>query len=142
MALQLVRNAVAHGVEDGPTRMALGKPARATVDITLHRNEANQVELVVSDDGAGLNVASVRARLQKLGWFTERQLEDMDPAQVLAQIFRPGLSTTAQAGEHAGRGVGLDIVSGEVRRLGARLRVSTRPGHGTTFRVLLPGDAR
>lgn len=142
VALQLVRNAVAHGVEEASTRIALGKPAMGAVDVSLHRSEANQVELVVSDDGAGLDVASVRARLQELGWFTDRQLEEMSPAQVLAQIFRPGLSTAAQAGEHAGRGVGLDIVSDEVRRLGARLRVSTRPGRGTTFRVLLPGEAR
>jgi two-component system, chemotaxis family, sensor kinase CheA len=61
----------------------------------------------------------------------------MSSAQVLAQIFRPGFSTSDTAGEHAGRGVGLDIVSAEVRRLGARLLVSTKPGQGTTFRVRL-----
>jgi HPt (histidine-containing phosphotransfer) domain-containing protein len=137
VAVQLVRNAVVHGVEDGRTRAALGKPALATVDVTLHRNDTNQVELVVRDDGAGLDVTRVRARLQALGWFKGSQLDEMSPAQVLAQIFRPGFSTATSAGEHAGRGVGLDIVSAEVRRLGARLLVSTKPDHGTTFRVRL-----
>ncbi|KQW00416.1 ATP-binding protein [Rhizobacter sp. Root1221] len=137
VAVQLVRNAVVHGVEDGRTRAALGKPATATVDVTLHRNDTNQVELVVRDDGAGLDVVRVRARLQALGWFKASQLDEMSTAQVLAQIFRPGFSTATSAGEHAGRGVGLDIVSAEVRRLGARLLVSTKPDHGTTFRVRL-----
>ena len=137
LAVQLVRNAVAHGVEDGLTRAALGKPATATVDVTLHRTAADQVELVVKDDGAGLDVARVRARLLALGWVSGPQLDEMSTAQVIAQIFRPGFSTVAQPGEHAGRGVGLDIVSAEVRRLGARLLVSTQPGQGTAFHVRL-----
>lgn len=137
VAVQLVRNAVVHGVENGDTRAALGKPATATVDVTLHRNASNQVELVVKDDGAGLDTDRVRARLRALGWFGDRQLGEMSSAQVLAQIFRPGFSTSDTADEHAGRGVGLDIVSAEVRRLGARLLVSTKPGQGTTFRVRL-----
>jgi len=137
VAVQLVRNAVVHGVEDGDTRAALGKPATAAVDVTLHRNASNQVELVVKDDGAGLDTDRVRARLRALGWFGDAQLGEMSSAQVLAQIFRPGFSTSDTAGEHAGRGVGLDIVSAEVRRLGARLLVSTKPGQGTTFRVRL-----
>lgn len=137
IAVQLVRNAVVHGVEDGDTRAAHGKPATASVDVTLQRNATNHVELVVRDDGAGLDTDRVRARLATLGWFGDAQLAEMSTAQVLAQIFRPGFSTADRAGEHAGRGVGLDIVSAEVRRLGARLLVSTRPNQGTTFRVRL-----
>lgn len=137
IALQLVRNAAVHGIEEPARRAASGKPPVATVEVTLRRDEADQVELAVRDDGAGVDVARVRQRLIALGWFNEAQLADMSPAQRLAQIFRPGFSTTTEAGEHAGRGVGLDIVSAEVRRLGARLLVSTRPGQGTTFRVRL-----
>lgn len=137
ISLQLVRNAVVHGVEDATTRAALGKPAVANVDVTLHRNADNQVELIVRDDGAGLDADRVRARLRTLGWYTDAQLAEMSTAQVLAQIFKPAFTTSATAGEHAGRGVGLDIVSAEVRRLGARLLVSSQPHRGTTFRVRL-----
>jgi two-component system chemotaxis sensor kinase CheA len=79
----------------------------------------------------------VRARLISLGWFNEAQLAEMSTSQIVAQIFKPGFSTADKTDEHAGRGVGLDIVANEVRHLGARLLVSSRAQLGTTFRVKL-----
>lgn len=137
IALQLVRNAVVHGVEDAATRSARAKPAQAQVEVELARDEADQWCLLVRDDGAGINPERVRARLLALGWFTDAQLAEMSVSQVVAQIFRAGFSTAEQATEHAGRGVGLDIVAQEVRRLGARLMVSSRAHQGTTFRIRL-----
>jgi chemotaxis protein histidine kinase CheA len=137
IALQLVRNAVVHGVEDATTRAARGKPAQARIEVTFSRDEADQLQLLVRDDGAGLDPARVRARLIALAWFTETQLAEMSTSQIVAQVFKPGFSTTDQTDEHAGRGVGLDIVANEVRRLGARLLVSSRAQQGTTFRVKL-----
>jgi chemotaxis protein histidine kinase CheA len=61
----------------------------------------------------------------------------MTPGQIVGQIFRPGFSTATHAGEHAGRGVGLDLVAALVRELGARLLVSSRRGRGTELRVRL-----
>ena len=137
IALQLVRNAAVHGVEDASTRKACGKPAEAQIEVELERDEADQLQLVVRDDGAGLNAERVRERLLALGWFNEAQLADMSTSQIVAQVFKPGFSTADQADEHAGRGVGLDIVADEVRRLGARLLVSSRAQQGTTFRIKL-----
>jgi len=77
--------------------------------------------------------------LLSLGWFNEAQLGEMSLSQIVSQVFKPGFSTEASAGEHAGRGVGLDIVANEVRRLGARLVVTSRAGEGTTFRVRTAG---
>ncbi len=135
IALQLVRNAVMHGVEDPATRAAHHKPATATVEVQLHREADNTIELVVRDDGAGLDVDRVRARVIELGWMTPAQLDEMSHAQIASQIFKPGFSTAKTTSEHAGRGVGLDIVSTEVQRLGARLLVSSRNQNGMTFRV-------
>ncbi|GAB4555723.1 MAG: hypothetical protein Tsb007_13060 [Rhizobacter sp.] len=137
IALQLVRNAAVHGVEDATTRAARGKPAEACIEVELARDEADQLELVVRDDGAGLSAERVRTRLLALGWFNEAQLADMSTSQIVAQVFKPGFSTADKTDEHAGRGVGLDIVANEVRRLGARLLVSSRAQLGTTFRIKL-----
>jgi len=137
IALQLVRNAAVHGVEDATTRAARGKPAEAQIEVEFERDEADQLQLVVRDDGAGLSAERVRARLLALGWFNEAQLADMSTSQIVAQVFKPGFSTVDKADEHAGRGVGLDIVANEVRRLGARLLVSSRAQLGTTFRIKL-----
>lgn len=137
IALQLVRNAVVHGVEDAATRAATGKPAEARIDVAFTREDADEPCLLVRDDGAGLDPGRVRARLLALGWFNETQLAEMSASQVVAQVFKPGFSTADKADEHAGRGVGLDIVANEVRRLGARLLVSSRAQQGTEFRVKL-----
>jgi two-component system, chemotaxis family, sensor kinase CheA len=137
IALQLVRNAVVHGVEDVTTRVARNKPATAAIDVRLHRDQDNTVELAVQDDGGGLDLDRIRQRLIDLGWMTPAQVAELGDAQLASQIFRPGFSTAQGAGEHAGRGVGLDIVSAEVRRLGARLLVSSRPEQGMAFRVRL-----
>jgi HPt (histidine-containing phosphotransfer) domain-containing protein len=139
IALQLVRNAVVHGVEEGATRVARNKPLTASIDVRLHRDSDNTVELAVQDDGGGLDLDRIRERLVALGWFTPPQVAEMSAAQLASQIFRPGFSTAEGSDEHAGRGVGLDIVSAEVRRLGARLLVSSRPQQGMLFRVRLAG---
>jgi two-component system chemotaxis sensor kinase CheA len=137
IALQLVRNAVVHGVEDPATRAARGKPVEARIDVEFSRDEADQFNLLVRDDGAGINPERVRARLMALGWFNEAQLAEMSISQIVSHVFKPGFSTIDKADEHAGRGVGLDIVANEVRRLGARLLVSSRAEQGTVFRVKL-----
>lgn len=137
IALQLVRNAAVHGVEDATTRAARGKSAEARIEVEFERDEADQLQLLVRDDGAGLNAERVRAQLLALGWFNEAQLADMSTSQIVAQVFKPGFSTAEKTDEHAGRGVGLDIVANEVRRLGARLLVSSRAQQGTTFRIKL-----
>ncbi len=137
IALQLVRNAVFHGVEDATTRAAQGKPTEACIEVEVSRDDDQQLQLLVRDDGSGLSAERVRSRLLALGWFNEAQLAEMSTSQIVSQVFKPGFSTADKTDEHAGRGVGLDIVAHEVRRLGARLLVSSRMNQGTAFRVKL-----
>lgn len=139
IAIQLVRNAVAHGIEAPSHRQAAGKPAEGTVKVSFAwLEDEGEVGLEVHDDGIGLSPQRVRRRLLELGWFSEEQLRDMPDSQVINQIFRSGFSTAGEAGEHSGRGVGLDVVSAQIRALGARLTLSSQRGRGTTFRVRLP----
>ena len=138
IAVQLARNAVAHGIESPATRTASGKDAKGRVDVQLVRNEADWT-LSVRDDGRGLAAASVRARLIELGWYTAAQLESFDDKQVIAHIFKPGFSTAESLTLHAGRGIGLDVVQANVQRLGARMMLSSTPGQFTEFKIRFSG---
>ncbi len=135
IAIQLVRNAVAHGVEDSATRQAAGKSAEGQLNVNLTRDEAGEWQLSVRDDGGGLNAAHIRQKLIDLSWYTPSQLESFSDKQIVSHIFKPGFSTADKAGPHAGRGVGLDVVQSNVQSMGARLLLSTVPNQYTEFKV-------
>jgi chemosensory pili system protein ChpA (sensor histidine kinase/response regulator) len=133
--LHLVRNAVAHGIEDPETRRKAGKPEAGTITLSA-RQEAGELLLDVQDDGAGLDYV----RLQQMA--VERGLvppgtSPQDPA-VSEIIFLSGVTTRADADEVSGRGLGCDVVRREVERLGGHIQVSSQRGLGTTFTITLP----
>ena len=134
IAVQLLRNAVVHGVESPLLRRAAGKPEEGQLEVQLVRGESEWT-LSVRDDGAGLSAARVRQKLLDLGWYTAAQLESFDDRQIVAHIFKPGFSTAGGVSMHAGRGVGLDVVQANVRKLGARLLLSSTPGRFTEFKI-------
>ena len=137
IAVQLVRNAVVHGVETPKVRAAAGKPDEGKVDVQLVRGETEWT-LSVQDDGAGLSAARVRQKLLDLGWYTAAQLDSFDDRQIVSHIFKPGFSTAGGASMHAGRGVGLDLVQANVQKLGARILLSSTPGQFTEFKIKFP----
>ncbi|MBA2963622.1 MULTISPECIES: ATP-binding protein [Ramlibacter] len=134
IAVQLLRNALAHGVEPPAERRAAGKPEEGKVEVQLVRGEADWC-LSVRDDGGGLSAPRVRQRLLDLRWYTPAQLENFDDRQIVSHIFRPGFSTASDVSLHAGRGVGLDLVQANVQKLGARLTLSSTPGRHTEFKI-------
>jgi two-component system chemotaxis sensor kinase CheA len=130
--LHLVRNAVDHGVELPAKRLAAGKPAQAriTVSATLR---GSQVEVVVGDDGAGLNFESIRAQAAK------RSLPAPDDERELARVlFMPGFSTAPIVTDISGRGVGLDVVKSRIESLRGAVDVVSEPGRGTRFILTVP----
>lgn len=134
IAVQLLRNAITHGVEAPVTRREAGKAEAGQVSVRLSRGETDWT-LVVRDDGAGLSAPRVRRKLLELGWYTAAQLQELDDRQVVAHIFKPGFSTAPGVSMHAGRGVGLDVVQANVQRLGGRLLLASTPGEYTEFKV-------
>jgi chemotaxis protein histidine kinase CheA len=136
IAIQLLRNAVVHGVETPAARQVAGKAAEGQVSVALGPDEAGQWQLTVRDDGAGLSASDVRRRLLELGWYSAEQLQSFSDKQIVANIFKPGFSTAGGTSRHAGRGVGLDLVQANVQSLGARLLLSSTPGQHTEFRVV------
>lgn len=134
IAVQLLRNAVSHGIEAPAVRQGAGKPEAGKVVVQLQRSDA-EWSLSVRDDGAGLSAPRIRRKLLELGWYTPQQLASFDDRQVVTHIFKPGFSTAAGLTEHAGRGVGLDVVQENIRQLGARLLLGSTPGEYTEFKV-------
>ena len=136
-AIQLARNAVAHGIEAPTERSAAGKPETGQITLTLARRGPEGLELRLRDDGRGLQIATIRQRLLDLGWYQPEQLDQFTERQIMAHIFKPGFSTAEPGGVHAGRGVGLDAVQQAASRLGAQLRLQSTPGQGSEFGLVL-----
>ncbi|HEY1015672.1 MAG TPA: chemotaxis protein CheA [Herpetosiphonaceae bacterium] len=133
--LHLVRNAISHGVETPAERLQRGKPAEAT--LTLRAIAAGDVVVIaVEDDGGGIDATQVQARARKLGLAVDDG--PYDGQQLLDLITLPGFSTRDQADRTSGRGIGMDVVRQTVSTLGGELSLTTRPGMGACFRIVLP----
>jgi two-component system chemotaxis sensor kinase CheA len=131
--LHLVRNSVGHGVELPEQRLAAGKPAQAVV--RLHATQVgSKVVIAISDDGAGINVAAVRASAANSGV----DVSGLSEQESLQLIFRSGISTAKVLTEDSGRGVGLDVVSTAVQAVHGQVEVVNHPGLGAEFRIVVP----
>ncbi len=135
--IQIIRNAVAHGIESPETREAHGKPKAGTVTISATQ-EGNFVTIEVRDDGAGIDVDSVRAALVQKGLMSAEEAEEAPEDEITAAIFLPGLSTRRAADSVAGRGVGLDVVRDTIVKLGGEVAVASERNQGTRFQARMP----
>lgn len=136
--IHLVRNCIDHGIEAPKHREERGKPPRGTIRIAIFTKSADKVEIVVSDDGAGIDVQKVLAASVKLGLFTQQDGQEMDEQQIARLIFKSGVSTSPMITEISGHGLGLAIVHEKAEKVGGVVSVETQPGVGTTFRLILP----
>ncbi|MEO0575150.1 MAG: Hpt domain-containing protein [Pseudomonadota bacterium] len=131
----MMRNAVVHGIEMPSARQAAGKTPGGQITIRLHREGAEMV-IDVADDGRGLDADAIRRK------GIERNLIAVDEVisdeAVVELILEPGFSTAEQLTQAAGRGVGMDVVDSEVKRLGGSLNIGSLPGQGTNFNIRLP----
>lgn len=130
---QLVRNAVAHGIESSSERVQSGKHAEGSVRIEVRHGDAGGLELVVTDDGRGIDAAALRRNLVSSGRYQDHEVAAMADREVISTIFQPGFSTAENVGEHAGRGVGLDVLLALARETGARLKLVSTPSSFTRF---------
>ena len=134
ITLQLLRNAVAHGVEPIAVRKSHKKAPAGAIYIGLDKVE-DGYELVVRDDGHGLVIEKIKQALIDKGLYTETQLNGLDPRQILMKIFEPGFSTAGGVDRDAGQGVGMDIVKQKIDALGARLGIKTQKNLYTMFNI-------
>ena len=131
----MLRNAVVHGIESPERRAALGKPAVGRITVSLERDGA-EVVIVVADDGAGINVGLIRDKAIALGLVDpQSRLTDEEAMQL---ILEPGFSTAGRVTQAAGRGVGMDVVATEVKKLGGGLFIESTLDKGSRFTIRLP----
>jgi chemosensory pili system protein ChpA (sensor histidine kinase/response regulator) len=131
----MLRNAVVHGIESPDDRVRRNKPETGRIVLELHR-EGAEVMVRLSDDGGGMNLNAIRAKGAALGLVPAGQvLSDEDAMQL---VLEPGFSTAGTITQQAGRGVGMDVVATEIKRLGGALHMETKTGEGTVFTIRLP----
>ena len=131
----MLRNAVIHGIESPAERTRAGKAETGVLTVALKR-EGSQVIIEVGDDGRGLNLEAIRARAVQRGIVRSEQILTMD--QAIQLVFEPGFSTAESVTQSAGRGVGMDVVASQVRKLGGSVSLRTSPGEGTVISTRLP----
>jgi chemosensory pili system protein ChpA (sensor histidine kinase/response regulator) len=131
----MLRNAVIHGIENPDRRSTLAKPDVGRISISLTRDGA-EVVIVVTDDGSGINVKLIREKAVSLGLIDRyAKLTDEEAMQL---ILEPGFSTAGHLTQAAGRGVGMDVVATEVKKLGGGLFIESTAGKGSRFTIRLP----
>lgn len=134
----LLRNAIDHGLEDTDTRIKRQKPRRGSIKLAVCQTESNKVEILLSDDGGGIDIARIKEKAVKSGIISEKKAEDIDDQEALSLIFRSGISSSKIITELSGRGLGLAIVQEKVEKLGGLLYIETEFGRGSSFRIQLP----
>lgn len=130
---QLIRNAVAHGIESAEERLRTGKDEEGRLRIELDRLADGSLVLSVTDDGRGIDMAELRRQLVDTGRHDAATVAAMGDRDLVATLFEAGTTTAAVVSEHAGRGVGLDVVGALARETGARLKLASRPRGYTRF---------
>jgi chemosensory pili system protein ChpA (sensor histidine kinase/response regulator) len=131
----MLRNSLAHGIEAPDARAAAGKPEAGRIRIAL-RQESNEIALVISDDGAGLDTEKLYRKALERGVVAEGQ--KLSEAEKMNLVFSSGISTADSVTTLSGRGVGMDVVRNDITSIGGRVDIASERGKGTTFAVYLP----
>ena len=137
ISIQLLRNAVVHGIESPSVRHSIGKTAVGTIDLELKDNGSDFM-LMVQDDGQGIDYDSIRAKLSSDGRLSTEEASQLSQSELLKQLFSSGFSTKEHADEDGGRGVGLDIIKAKVKDYDGKLNVNSEFGQMTRFVITLP----
>jgi two-component system, chemotaxis family, sensor kinase CheA len=133
----LVRNSMDHGIEEPETRKRAGKDPTGILTLRAF-HEGGQVNIEISDDGAGLNGDRIRQKAMERGLISAQQAISMPERDVFNLIFLPGFSTAEKVTKVSGRGVGMDVVKTNVEKIGGTVDIQSTPGRGTTVRVRIP----
>lgn len=134
--IQIVRNAVAHGIEPPTERLSAGKPAAGCVSVCVVRR-GRRIAFVCRDDGRGVDLDAVRGLARQRG-LLDGAARNAGSQELLRLLLRGGISTSKTVTDVSGRGVGLDVVRESVERLGGEIMLDTKRGIGTTIELVIP----
>ena len=133
----LVRNAIDHGVEMPEKRLASGKTPEGRLLLRAF-HEGGQVNIEISDDGAGIDLERVKQKALEKGLITPDQAARLTDRELLNLLFLPGFSTAEKVTNVSGRGVGMDVVKTNIEKIGGTVDIQNRFGHGTTVKIKIP----
>ncbi len=133
----LVRNAVDHGIETPDKRQALGKSPEGHLLLRAF-HEGGQVNIEISDDGAGIDLERVKQKALEKGLITPDQAARLSDRELLNLLFLPGFSTAEKVTNVSGRGVGMDVVKTNIEKIGGTVDIQNRIGQGTTLKIKIP----
>jgi two-component system chemotaxis sensor kinase CheA len=135
--IHLIRNAMDHGLETPDERVAAGKPRQGTLILSA-AHEGNQIVISIKDDGRGVDTEKVARKAKEKGLITDEQLAAMGQRELLDLIFLPGFSTKEKASDLSGRGVGMDVVRTNIKKLNGIIDIKSEMGQGSEFILKLP----
>ena len=133
----MVRNSGDHGLEKAEARRAAGKPETGRITLNAY-HEGGHIIIEVADDGTGLHIDRIRAKILSKGLASEGELAAMSGADIQRFIFHAGFSTAAQVTAVSGRGVGMDVVKTNIEKIGGTIDLKSEAGRGTTFTIKIP----
>ena len=133
----IIRNAIDHGLEGPGERLKTGKREIGLLKFAA-RQAGNQITIVITDDGRGIDTDRLAAKAVAAGIYTQSEVDEMSERRRHYLIFEPGLSTAEQVSSVSGRGVGMDVVRANIERVGGSIAVSSKPDEGTSFFLRLP----
>jgi two-component system chemotaxis sensor kinase CheA len=136
--IHLIRNSLDHGIETPEVRAGYEKSSRGTIIITVSQTSGSSVEILISDDGGGIDCRKVTAAAVKKGFLSSEAAEKLDEQAALALIFQSEVSTSPIVTDISGRGLGMAIVREKIEKLGGQIAVETHLHEGTSFRIVVP----
>ncbi|MFI4911673.1 MAG: response regulator [Sedimentisphaeraceae bacterium JB056] len=136
--IHLLRNAADHGIETPYKRKGLGKPLKGTIKLSASLSTGKKVEIIVSDNGSGIDADKIRRKLVEKKNLSAEQANQISDQEVLTSIFQSGFSTSKIITSISGRGLGMSIVRDTVENIGGTIRIENRPGEGSSFIIEIP----
>ena len=136
--IHMIRNSMDHGIERPNARTISRKARQGTIKIAISQLRGDSIELIVSDDGAGIDIERVKEEAVKAGALSHAARDQTSDKEALNLIFHSGISTSPVISDISGRGLGLAIMRETVERLGGDISIDSYPGSGTMFHIVLP----
>ncbi len=133
----IVRNSADHGVELPELRTSRGKPAEGEIRLRAY-HEGGQVNIEISDDGAGIPLQKVKTKAIERGLVSPQKAESMSDKEIYNLLVMPGFSMAAEVTNVSGRGVGMDVVKTNIEKIGGTFDIQSQEGQGTSVKIKIP----
>lgn len=136
--IHIIRNCIDHGIEKPAERQKNNKPSESILKINITQLRGNEVEIIISDDGRGIDQEKLKTVALRQGIFTAEEIKNLSEEETLSLIYHSGISTSPVLTDISGRGLGMAIVKDKIEKIGGNIQIQSIPMQGTTFKITLP----